>query len=161
MPPGDISLLFRTRRRIRRVALRRFLHDLARSVTRGRAISCLITNDAEIRRLNRRFRGKNSATDVLSFPSGGHNGFAGDLGISADRARLQAAEHGHSIEDELRILMLHGALHLAGLDHETDSGEMAKAEARWRKRFGLPLGLIQRASLRAHSDSVVRGVTHG
>jgi probable rRNA maturation factor len=161
MPPGDIPLLFRTRRRIRRAELRRFLDDLARSVTRGRAISCLITGDAEIRRLNRRFRGKNSATDVLSFPSGGHHGFAGDLGISIDRARLQAAEYGHSLEDELRILMLHGALHLAGHDHETDSGQMAKAEARWRKRLGLPLGLIQRANLRAHNASIVRGETNG
>ena len=145
MPPGDIALLFRTSRRLRRPELRKFLEDLARRVTRGRAISCLITDDAEIRRLNRRFRGKNSATDVLSFPSAGGHGFAGDLGISIDRARVQAAEYGHSVEDELRILMLHGALHLSGLDHENDSGEMARAEARWKKRLGLPAGLIQRA----------------
>jgi probable rRNA maturation factor len=145
MPPGDIPLLFRTSRRLRKTELRQFLEDLVRRVTRGRTISCLITGDAEIRSLNRRFRGKNSATDVLSFPSGDANGFAGDLGISIDRARAQAAEHGHSLEDEVRILMLHGALHLTGLDHETDSGEMARAEARWRKRLGLPSGLIERA----------------
>ena len=150
MPSGDIPLLFRTSRRIRKTELREFLAALTRRVTRGRAISCLITDDADIRRLNRRFRGKNSATDVLSFPSGDRNGFAGDMGISIDRAKAQAAEHGHSLEDELRILMLHGALHLAGLDHETDSGEMARAEARWRKRFGLPTGLIQR-SARGHA----------
>jgi probable rRNA maturation factor len=146
MPPGDIALLFRTSRRIRKPELRRFLEDLSRHVTRGRSICCLITGDTEIRSLNRRFRGRNSATDVLSFPSGEGNGFAGDLGISIDRAKAQASEHGHSLEDELRILMLHGALHLAGLDHETDAGEMARAEARWRKRFGLPAGLIQRSS---------------
>jgi probable rRNA maturation factor len=146
MPPGDIALLFRTSRRIRKPELRRFLEDLTRRVTRGRSICCLITGDTEIRSLNRRFRGRNSATDVLSFPSGERNGFAGDLGISIDRAKAQASEHGHSLEDELRILMLHGALHLAGLDHETDSGEMARAEARWRKRFGLPAGLIQRSA---------------
>ena len=146
MPPGDIALLFRTSRRIHKPELRRFLEDLSRHVTRGRSICCLITGDTEIRSLNRRFRGRNSATDVLSFPSGEGNGFAGDLGISIDRAKAQASEHGHSLEDELRILMLHGALHLAGLDHETDAGEMARAEARWRKRFGLPAGLIQRSS---------------
>jgi probable rRNA maturation factor len=147
MPPGDIPLLFRTSRKVRRAELRQFLETLTQRVTRGRTISCLITGDAEIRRLNERFRGKKAATDVLSFPSGDTNGFAGDLGISIDRARAQAAAHGHSVEDELRILMLHGALHLAGLDHETDSGEMAKAEARWRKRLGLPVGLIQRSGM--------------
>lgn len=146
MSPSDISLVFRTSRRIRRGELREFLATIATGVTRGRAITCLITTDSELRRLNKRFRGKNAATDVLSFPSGGANGFAGDLAISADRAKMQAAEHGHSLEDELRILMLHGALHLAGMDHETDSGEMARAEARWRKRLGLPGGLIERAA---------------
>lgn len=62
-----------------------------------------------------------------------------------DRAAEQAAGMGHSVEEELRILMLHGLLHLSGMDHETDSGEMAKAEARWRKKLKLPLGLIERA----------------
>ena len=70
----------------------------------------------------------------------------GEIAISVDRARAQAAQHGHSLADELRILMLHGALHLAGFDHASDSGEMARAEARWRKRFGLPDSLIERAA---------------
>jgi probable rRNA maturation factor len=146
MSPGDISLLFRTSRKIRRRDLRLFLGELSKRLMRGRALSCLISGDAELRRLNKHFRGKNSATDVLSFPSGGNNGFAGDLAISADRAKAQANEHGHSIDEELRILMLHGALHLAGMDHESDSGEMARAEARWRKRLGLPGGLMERAA---------------
>ena len=111
-----------------------------------RTITCLIANDAEVRRLNRKFRGKNQATDVLSFPPANVNGFAGDIAISIDRARMQAAERGHSLADELRILMLHGALHLAGMDHECDSGEMARAEIRWRKRLGLPDGLIERSA---------------
>ena len=156
MPSSDIPLLFRTRRRLHRAELSRFLEDLTRRITGGRAISCLITGDAEIRSLNRNFRGQNTPTDVLSFPSGDRNGFAGDLGISIDRARAQAAAHGHALEDELRILMLHGALHLAGFDHETDSGEMARAEARWRKRFGLPAGLIQSAAHPARNGSVAR-----
>lgn len=106
-------------------------------------MNCLITTDAELRRLNRTFRRKDYATDVLSFPSG--NGVPGEIAISLDRAGEQAAEHGHSLEQEIRILMLHGVLHLSGMDHETDDGEMARVEARWRKRFGLPAGLTERA----------------
>ena len=113
---------------------------MVKRVARGREIACLITGDPELRRLNRRFRGANYATDVLSFPSE----TGGEIAISLDRAAAQAAEQGHTIDEELRILMLHGALHLAGMDHETDSGEMAAAEARWRKRLGLPCGLIER-----------------
>jgi probable rRNA maturation factor len=145
MSPDDIPLLFHTSCRVRREELRNFLGDLTRRVARGRTIACLIADDAEIRRLNRQYRGKNYATDVLSFPAA-RNGQAGDIAISIDRARAQAAERGHTLADELRILMLHGALHLAGMDHETDSGEMARAELRWRKRLSLPCGLIERTS---------------
>lgn len=138
MSPGDIPLLFRhSSRRVKRAELRDFL----RRIARGREVACLISGDRELRRLNRRFRGKNCATDVLSFPSS--NG--GEIAISLDRAIAQAAEHGHSVADEVKILMLHGMLHLDGMDHETDSGEMARAELRWRKRLGLPTGLIERA----------------
>ena len=145
MSPDDIPLLFHTSRRVDREELRVFLGELTRRVARGRAITCLIANDAEVRRLNRQFRGKNQATDVLSFPPAKTNGVAGDIAISIDRARIQAAERGHSLSDEVRILMLHGALHLAGMDHESDSGEMARAESRWRKKLGLPDGLIERS----------------
>ena len=145
MSPDDIPLLFHTSRRVDRNELRDFLGELTRRVARGRTITCLIANDAEVRRLNRFFRGKDQETDVLSFPPARANGLAGDIAISIDRARIQAAERGHSLSDELRILMLHGALHLAGMDHESDSGEMAQAESRWRKRLGLPDGLIERA----------------
>lgn len=141
----DIPLLFSPSSRMRKTELRRFLAELTRRVTRGRTIACLVTNDAELRRLNRQYRKKDRATDVLSFPAAENNGFAGDLAISIDRARAQAAEHGHSLEDELRILMLHGALHLAGMDHEKDAGEMAKTETRWRRKLGLPSGLIERS----------------
>ena len=153
MSPDDIPLLFHTSfhtsshifRRVDREELRGFLGEITRRIARGRTIACLIANDAEVRRLNRFFRGKDQATDVLSFPPANPNGAAGDIAISIDRARIQAAEHGHSLADELRILMLHGALHLAGMDHESDSGEMARAESRWRKRLGLPDGLIERS----------------
>ena len=145
MSPDDIPLLFHTSRRVDREELRGFLGELTRRVVRGRTITCLIANDAEVRRLNRQFRGKNQATDVLSFPPAKANGVAGDIAISIDRARVQAAERGHSLSDELRILMLHAALHLAGMNHESDSGEMARAETRWRKKLGLPDGLIERS----------------
>ena len=144
MSPDDIPLLFRVSmsRRLKRGALRAFFAGMVKRVARGREIACLITDDRELRRLNRQFRGVNYATDVLSFPSE----TGGEIAISVDRAASQAAEHGHSIDEELRILMLHGALHLTGLDHETDAGEMAVAEMRWRKRLGLRCGLIERAS---------------
>ncbi len=113
----------------------------------------VITGDAELRRLNRAFRGKDAATDVLSFPAGteirvvgdGHARPAlGDVAISGMRARAQAREHGHTTDEEIRILMLHGVLHLLGMDHETDAGRMARAERRWRREFQLPGGLIER-----------------
>lgn len=115
----------------------------ARVAPRRREFHCLITNDAEVRSLNYRFRGKDEATDVLSFP--GESPYLGDIAISLQRARLQAREWSHSLEDELRILMLHGMLHLAGMDHETDAGAMARTEGRWRKKLALPSGLIERA----------------
>ena len=138
MSPDDIPLLFRhSARRLPRRELREFFQRIAR----GRNVTCLITDDRELRRLNRRFRGADHATDVLSFPDEG----GGEIAISLDRAAAQAAEHGHSLADEIRILMLHGVLHLAGMDHENDSGAMERAEIRWRKRLKLPTGLIERA----------------
>lgn len=73
-------------------------------------------------------------------------GFLGDVAISFEQARRQAAEYGHAVSQEIEILMLHGVLHLIGMDHEKDSGQMARAEGKWRARFGLPRGLIQRIS---------------
>ena len=114
------------------------MKDLAQQILPEQGVSCLIGTDADLSALNRKFRGKDYATDVLSFPPE-------DLAISFDRAAAQAAELDHSVEIELRILMLHGLLHLAGMDHERDAGSMARAEVRWRKRLGLPCGLIERA----------------
>jgi len=122
--------------------LRRFLRQISHGVT------CVITTDEHLRELNRRFRGRDRATDVLSFPTSDSNG-AGEIAISCERAIVQAAEHGHSVQDELRILILHGVLHLSGMDHETDNGEMARAEAQLRKRYGLPTGLIERTATHA------------
>ncbi len=136
-------------------ALELFARKIQRDVTRGRPFDCLVTGDAEMRRLNLKFRGKDYPTDVLSFPSGAglqtcpgqtaRSAPLGDIVISLARARAQSREFGHSTENEIRILMLHGALHLAGFDHEADSGRMARAEKRWRVRLRLPGGLIERA----------------
>ena len=98
----------------------------------------------ELRRLNREFRGKDYATDVLSFPApirGAGSAIWRDLADLhfATRARAQAREYGHSARTtKSRILMLHGVLHLLGMDHETDRGRMARAEKRWRARWGCP-----------------------
>jgi probable rRNA maturation factor len=106
-------------------------------------VSILITSNREVRELNRRHRRKNKPTDVLSFPSDSE-GFAGDIAISAEIAADNAAALGHSTETELKILILHGLLHLAGYDHENDRGEMRAREAELRLRFKLPVGLIER-----------------
>jgi probable rRNA maturation factor len=142
-PEGSSVIFRRVPPDVRPRAIQAFARKLQREVASGRPFHALITGDAELARLNRDFRGKDYPTDVLSFPSG-TKPFLGDLAISAARARAQAREFGHSTEDEVRLLMLHGVLHLAGMDHESDSGAMARAEKRWRARLGLPNGLIER-----------------
>lgn len=96
-----------------------------------------LTDDAEMRELNRRYRGRERTTDVLSFggertPEGTH---LGDIVISLPVARRQAREAGHSLVRELRELSLHGLLHCLGHDHETDGGEMAALELALRERW--------------------------
>ena len=108
-------------------------------------VTVLITGNREIQGLNREFRKKNKPTDVISFPSEA-DGIAGDIAISADIARSNGRELGHGTLAELKILILHGMLHLAGFDHERDNGEMARKETRLRRELGLPTGLIERAN---------------
>ncbi len=141
---SDPLITFRRKPAIlHRTRLERFARLAQSQIARGREFHCLITGDAEIRSLNRQFRGKDAATDVLSFPSGEKNPM-GDIAISLGRARAQAREFGHSTEEEICILLLHGVLHLLGMDHETDGGAMARAETRWRRKLELPVGLIER-----------------
>ena len=202
-PEGSSILFRRPAADVRPRALRAYVQRLHREVAKGGVFECLITGDAELRRLNREFRGKDEPTDVLSFPCGaglpacrrasarrvlaeteppsGHTASAaaareigdlqlrqhnagrkpggrpeglapqrlganlGSLAISVARARAQARAFGHSSETEIRILILHGLLHLLGYDHETDSGRMARTEKRWREILHLPTGLIERA----------------
>lgn len=129
-------------------SLSRFVRKAQRAVGLLGEVNVRITNDSEMRRLNREFRKKDKSTDVLSFPSfqNGKAHFAGDIAISADIARANAKSLGHSLEDELKILLLHGLLHLAGHDHESDKGEMAGLEEKLRAQLGLPTGLIERTN---------------
>lgn len=127
-------------------AIRAFARILTNRVVNRRSFGCVVSDDSELRRLNEEFLGHDYATDVLSFPSHGSNGNLGEMIISAERAAAQALEFGHPRVDEIRILMLHGLLHLSGMDHERDAGEMEAAERQWREALDLPLTLIARAS---------------
>jgi probable rRNA maturation factor len=127
-------------------ALKQYARTLSRRLAANRGFTCLLTNDLELRALNRRFLGRDYATDVLSFPSKHDAGDLGELAISVERAASQAIEFGHSLVEEIRTLMLHGLLHLMGMDHESDRGEMAAAEGKWRAELALPSTLIARVS---------------
>ncbi|HXN49247.1 MAG TPA: rRNA maturation RNase YbeY [Bryobacteraceae bacterium] len=142
--------------------LKAFAARLEREVTGGRTFTCLLADDAELQRLNKQFLDHDYPTDVLSFPAShrpstidhrpaaGRRGdepaaaFIGEIAISLDRAAAQARELGHGLETEVEILLLHGVLHLLGMDHEKDRGRMARAERRHREELGLPAGLIER-----------------
>lgn len=144
-------------------ALRQFFVRAQQAVPVAGQVSVLLTSDKEIRRLNRAFRGKDKSTDVLSFPAlvfaennpsgkrvarsgpSPENAVAGDLAISLNTAERQAKQFGHPLLIEVKILLLHGLLHLAGYDHETDAGEMAEREEQLRRRFRLPGALIARS----------------
>jgi probable rRNA maturation factor len=131
-----------------KAGLTRFLRRAREAVGLSGEVEVLLTSDATIKRLNRDFRGKNKPTDVLSFPTPEEisEEHAGDLAISLDTAARQAASFGHSLGEEVRVLMLHGLLHLKGMDHESDSGEMATREAELRSELKLPATLIERVS---------------
>ena len=135
-----------------RSTLERFVLRARRAVDLRDTVNVLVTNSQELRALNRRFRGADKPTDVLSFPSSPSANrrtrrVAGEVAISADIARDNAANLGHSSAEEVKILALHGVLHLAGFDHEHDHGEMARKESQLRRRLNLHISLIERAEL--------------
>ncbi len=135
-------------------------------------VSVALIGDAAMRRLNRHFRGVDAPTDVLSFPSGdarlsvgthhagrrrrhmrrgsSRNGndinHLGDIAIAVGVASRQAVRYGHGLSTEIRVLALHGLLHLLGYDHDRDQGQMLRLEARLRRRMNLPAGLLARAA---------------
>ena len=127
--------------------LARWLESVAPARARG-TVAIALVPDAQVRALNRRYRQKNADTDVLSFPAEEPR-LLGDVVIAEGVAARQARAAGHSLRTELRVLALHGLLHLLGYDHERDAGEMARVEARLRRRGGLREGLIERSGARA------------
>jgi probable rRNA maturation factor len=132
--------------------LTRFLNRAREEIGLEGDVDVLLADDATLRSLNKAFRHKNKATDVLSFPAAENpHGHAGDLAISLDTAARQAAAFGHTLRDEVRILLLHGLLHLSGMDHETDRGEMAAREAELRCELRLPVTLIERVTSTKHT----------
>jgi probable rRNA maturation factor len=145
-------------RPVRAGGLDRWLERVAPARARGEVALALVS-DGTVRTFNRRYRRKNAPTDVLSFPAGdgpapsarGVMPLLGDIVIATGVARRQARDAGHPYQTELRVLALHGLLHLLGYDHEreADAGRMARAEARLRRRGGLPSGLIERGRTRA------------
>ncbi|MEX2262906.1 MAG: rRNA maturation RNase YbeY [Bryobacteraceae bacterium] len=148
-PRGPLILFRRAPAGIDRPRLRQFARLLRERVADGRPFQCLIADDRELLRLNSQFLSRDYPADVLSFPesdAGKPEAFLGEVAISSDRAADQARRLGHSTEQEMCILMLHGVLHLTGMDHEADSGEMRRAESRLRKQLGLPAALTERAS---------------
>ena len=157
---GPVILERRKTKDLSRLALARFANRAQRAAGVTGEVSILLTSDAEMQWLNQQFRGKAYPTDVLSFPHappfhfkvrragnpgvlGGNEG--GEIAISLGAARAQAGEHGHSLLTELKVLILHGMLHLAGHDHERDRGQMRRLEQRLRGEFHLPSGLIERS----------------
>jgi len=128
--------------RLRAPGLAAWLQATAPRKARG-AVAVALVSDARIRQLNARYRGKNSSTDVLSFAAE-EPGFLGEVVIASGVARRQARQAGHPVQVELRVLALHGLLHLLGYDHERDDGRMARVERRLRRKGGLREGLIER-----------------
>ncbi len=128
------------------LALSRFVARARRAAGLKGLVNVLVTSSAEMKSLNRRFRGKDKPTDVLSFPaeSGAQKQFAGEIAISAEIASQNARALRHSPAEEIKILVLHGVLHLGGYDHECDNGQMARREKQLRAKLHLPVGLIER-----------------
>ena len=139
---GELDVEIVMIRGVRAPGLARWLTNIAPARARG-SVTIALVPDRRIRALNRQFRETDRPTDVLSFPAG-ERGRLGDIVIAIGVARSQARKAGHSLGTELRVLALHGLLHLLGYDHERDAGRMARLEARLRARGGLQSGLIER-----------------
>ena len=165
MPDGDsrpalvVTITDESGRPLRVAGLAAWLRRVAPARARG-VVSLALVDDDTMRQFNRRFAGTNRATDVLSFPASpappaarrtpqaGVPVLLGDIVIAMGVAARQASERGHSLGHELKVLALHGLLHLLGYDHHEDGGRMARAEARLRRKGGLREGLIERARAR-------------
>jgi probable rRNA maturation factor len=136
-------------------ALARFAQRARKAAGLRGQVNVVLTSSRDIRALNRRFRKKDKPTDVLSFPPLPlvAEAFSGDIVISTDVACRNARLYRHAPAQELKILILHGMLHLAGYDHESDGGGMARREERLRRELGLTDSLIRRTEVGARSPS--------
>jgi probable rRNA maturation factor len=131
----EVAVIDRQRRRLSTPRLRSVLEQAARTLGVSGEVALVLGGDRGIRTLNARYRGKDRATDVLSFPGPGGEAGLGDIVISVPTAKRNAARLGRSLADELDVLALHGFLHVLGYDHETDDGTMDRLEARLRRRI--------------------------
>jgi probable rRNA maturation factor len=148
----------RKTKELSRLALARFANEAQRATGLRGEVNILLTGDAEIQRLNLQFRSQDKPTDVLSFPAAPaaapapaagsaalpDSAAGGDIAISLAAARAQAAALGHDLLTEVKVLILHGMLHLAGHDHERDHGQMLRLEQKLRGELHLTAGLIER-----------------
>ena len=140
--------------------LTNFLTNACRAAGLKGTPTVLVTSSRRMRQLNAQFRGKDYATDVLSFPSPSFvEGFSGDIAVSGDLAARTAQALGHSVASEVKILVLHGVLHLAGYDHVSDNGQMAEKELRLRRKLRLPTALIERARVKPRLRANARSRT--
>jgi probable rRNA maturation factor len=148
-PPARLTIEVILPSGLRAPGLARWLQTVAPVRARG-LLTVAVVPDVRVRALNRKYRQKDENTDVLSFPHEGPGPgvgrtYLGDVVIAAGVARRHALRAKHSLQTELRILALHGLLHLLGYDHEHDAGEMARVERRLRRKGGLREGLIERS----------------
>ncbi len=165
MAPGDqrptrlhVAVAAPDEKATRAPGLARWLERVAPARARGEVVVALVS-DGRMRALNRTYRGADYATDVLSFPASDQpegESSLGDIVIATGVAARQAAQARHSLQTELRVLALHGLLHLLGYDHERDAGLMARVEARLRRKGGLREGLIQRTRASAGASGAPR-----
>jgi probable rRNA maturation factor len=139
-------------------SLNRFAAQAIAAAGLSGEVNVLVTDNRELRSLNRRFRNRDAPTDVLSFPAdaGALNNLAGDIAISADMAAANGLKMGHSAMEEIKILILHGVLHLAGYDHERDHGNMERKEVQLRRTLRLPVALIERHGLKRKAGAKTR-----
>lgn len=146
-------ILQKTTSGLSEASLSRFVLRARRAARLHGRVNLLVTSSRTMRALNARFRGKDTPTDVLSFPAGGmtekrKRNLAGEIAISAEIAAQNAVRLGHSVAAEVKVLALHGLLHLAGMDHERDNGQMARREAALRRALRLPVALTERTQER-------------
>ena len=145
--------------------LARFLGRARRAAGVAGEVTVLVASSAALRSLNRQFRGQDHPTDVLSFPAQSprekreRDGYLGDIAISAELARRNGRLFGHGSAAEIKVLILHGLLHLAGYDHQSDSGAMARCELRLRRQLKLPHALTERAGDKNSPSLNRRGVS--